>query len=199
MIKIQRYRLDTGYKDTGEKLRLVSNCTLKGVSSYNHSRIQEKKGRAAFPNATGKSVGTEKTEIFPFILTCRYSSISASSPTHWHHPLTGSSFSCLHSFYSVPTVFFKKERSSPFLPQIIFIKELFIKDSLSVDGGNQISAKMPPTIVTLLHALLPTLEPPCGCSQNYSPTVSCSATALLHSSLCNVKRRRRNTETGDFR
>lgn len=83
------------YKDTGEK-------PLKEVSSYNHSRTQEKEGRVPFPNATGKRVGTKKTGIFPFISTSRYSSIPASSPTHWHwrHALPGSASlcTCLHSF-----------------------------------------------------------------------------------------------------
>lgn len=48
---------------------------------------------------------------------------------------------------------------------------------------------MPPTISREFHALLPSLEPPCGCSPNYSAPVSCSATALLHSCLCMVKQR----------
>lgn len=100
--------------------------------------------------------------------------------------------------HSVPTVFFHKEISSPFLPQIIFKKELLIKNSLSVDGGNQKSAQMWSTIVIVLHAFLPPLEPPCGCSPNYSPPVSRSATALLHSCLCKVKQIKRNTENEEF-
>lgn len=54
------------------------------------------------------------------------------------------------------------------------------------------------TIVIVLHAFLPPLEPPCGCSPNYSPPVSCSATALLHSCLCKVKQIKRNTENEEF-
>lgn len=194
------------YKDTGEKPRLLSNCTLKEVSSHNHSRIQEKEGRVAFPNATGKRVGTEKTEIFPFISTCRYSSIPASSPTHWHwqHPLTGSSCSCLHSFQNGNSPFssycFLQKRNVSSLSAANNIQEGTLHQRFCLCGWWQhTNAQMPPALVTVLHALLPPLEPPCGCSPNYSPPVSFSATALLHSCLCKVEQTKRNTEPGHFR
>lgn len=70
-------------------------------------------------------------------------------------------------------------------------KEPLVKDSLSVNGDNmQKHANVTCISNCVLHALLHPLEPPCGCSPNYSPPVSFPATILLHSCLWKTRLRK---------
>lgn len=140
---------------------------------------------------------SENTEIFPFIFNMQTFLCSCFIS---HNIIIGSPAVAVHAHIA------SKMGSPPFSSyrflqqRKIFSlsstnntleKEPLIKDSLSVNGDNtQKHTNVTCISNYVLHALLHPLEPPCGCSPNYSPPVSFPATALLHSCLWKIRLRK---------